>query len=149
MSECLTALASLGAAASALFLVWQIWEMRRQFTTNFEDSFAREYRKIIRRIPVKAMFGETLSEQEQKDNLRNFYFYFDLCNEQEFYHTIGRVNEQTWIFWHDGMKSNFDRPAFKCAWAEVCSRAGKDFNELRLLFPPEAELVLKTKAQPS
>ncbi len=136
MTDILTALASMGTAAGALFIACQIWQNHRQSAIKFEDSFDREYRKIIRNIPIAAMFGEKLSEQEQKNHLADFYFYFDLCNEQAHYCEIGRIKKSTWEFWYDGMKSNFDRPAFKTAWREVCSRAEKDFSELRELFKP-------------
>ena len=34
--------------------VYQIWQAKRQSITSFEDDFARQYREIIQRIPVKA-----------------------------------------------------------------------------------------------
>jgi hypothetical protein len=83
------------------------------------------------------MLDKNLSPDEQEAHLTDFYFYFDLCNEQKFYHDKKRIREETWTFWCDGMKSNFARPAFKSAWKEVCKRAGKDFKELRDLFPPD------------
>jgi hypothetical protein len=139
MSNLLTILAGIGTAVGALLLAWQIWQMFCQFKTSFEDSIAREYREMMRKIPLKALFGEKLSEPEQKEHLADFYFYFDFCNEQVFYHKIGRISEETWRFWHDGMQANLNRPAFRIAWQEVCSRAGNDFDELRKLFPSDAQ----------
>ena len=40
------------AAASQLYLVY------KQGITNFEDSFAKEYRKLASELPTKALHGE-------------------------------------------------------------------------------------------
>ena len=135
MTELLSALASVGTAIGVLVAAWQLLLAHRQSVTNFEDSFAQEYRELATDLPTKALLGEELSEDEYKDAFDEFYHYFDLCNEQAFHHQIGRITPSTWTFWRDGMQSNFARPAFKRAWQDVCSRSGKDFAELRALFP--------------
>lgn len=107
----------------------------RQPVTNFEDSFAKEQRELATPLPTKAMLGEEISKEEYKNAFDEFYRYFDLCNEQAFHHEIGRITASAWTFWHDGVKSNFARPAFKRAWLEICSWPGMDFPEPRALFP--------------
>lgn len=119
------------AAASQLYLVY------RQGITNFEDSFAKEYRKLASELPTKALLGEPLTDEEYIEHFDEMYHYFDLCNEQAFLRNVGRVSEKTWTFWREGMASNMRRPAFERAWLEIASRADGDFSELRALFPPE------------
>ena len=135
MTDLLSALASLGTTIGLFVAAWQLWLAHRQSVTNFEDSFAKEYRELATKLPAAALLGEDISEDEYKRVFEHLYHYFDLCNEQAFHHKIGRVTPSTWVFWCDGMKSNLARPVFKRGWKEVCKRSGKDFAELRELFP--------------
>ncbi len=113
----------------------------RQNVTSFEDSFAREYRELAATLPTKALMGKELSEEEHNAHLDEFYHYFDLCNEQEFLHQRGRISRNTWKFWHDGIASNLQRPAFRRAWNEICTQTKSDFSELRAIFPPDATSI--------
>lgn len=136
MTDLFSALASVATAAGVGVAARQLWHSQRQNVTTFEDSFAREYRELTATLPTKALLGEPLTEQEHQEHFDEFYRYFDLCNEQVFLHQSGRIRHSTWQYWHDGMASNFKRPAFERAWNEVCKRANSDFSELRTLFPP-------------
>ena len=137
MPGLLSEIASIATAIGVLLAAWQLWLAHRQSITAFEDSFAREYRKLMRRLPKKALLGESLTDAEYGKAFDEFYHYFDLCNEQAFLHERHRIRKTTWEFWCDGMTSNFRRPAFKRAWFEIASRANHDFSELRNIFPPE------------
>jgi hypothetical protein len=137
MIEIFSAVANSATGLGVIVAGWQLWLARRQSVTAFEDSFAREYRELAAKLPTKALLGDELTKDELEQHLDEFYHYFDLCNEQAFLHKQGRISRKTWTFWRDGMKSNFDRPAFKRAWKEVGNRQKSDFSELRALFPPE------------
>jgi len=115
--------------------------------TAFEDSLTAQYRQIASTLPLKALFGESLTSQEHNAHLQYFYRYFDLCNEQAFLHKNGRVSDSTWAFWEDGILTNLRRPAFAAAWQEVASRARDDFNELRSLCPPNAASAAQPNAE--
>lgn len=119
---------------AVLFAAWQLWQTRKQAQTTFEDAMAKEYRELASTMPTKAFLGEELTEAEHAKALDEFYHYFDLCNGQAFLRQIGRVRSKTWIFWCDGMRANFKRPAFKTAWKKISSQDGGDFTELRLLM---------------
>ena len=139
MTDIFSAVSNTATAVGVLVAAWQLWLAHRQSITTFEDSFAREYRTLAARLPTKALLGEPLTRQEHLEHFDEFYRYFDLCNEQAFLNQCKRIRHSTWVFWRDGMASNFRRPAFKLAWSEVCDRANSDFSELRALFPPEAK----------
>jgi len=136
MIEILASISSIATAMGVLLAAWQLWLAQRQSITTFEDSFAREYRTLAARLPTKALLGESLSKSEHQRYFDEFYHYFDLCNEQAFLNQCGRITQETWKFWHDGIASNLRRPAFKRAWMEIAARANDDFSELRALFPP-------------
>jgi hypothetical protein len=112
----------------------QLFRQVREHRTAFEDRFAKEYREILARIPVKAMLGERLDAAELETSLQLFYHYFDLCNEQAFLSRRRRIRQRTWRFWREGMLDNFTRPAFRQAWDYINPRALSDFSELRKLL---------------
>ena len=75
--------------------------------------------------------GESLSRDDLKENLSEFYRYFDLTNNQSFLRQIGRISSKTWWFWADGIRTNLARPAFAASWEEIALRSNKDLAELR------------------
>jgi hypothetical protein len=131
--EKLTLAASGATSLGILAAAWQLWLTHRQQIVQFEDTLNREYRELAERLPVKAHFGESLSDKEHVKKLEEFYRYIDLTNEQVFLRQRGRVSKKTWVMWRDGIRSNFRRPAFKAAWEEIKRRSNGDFKELRAL----------------
>lgn len=136
MLEKLAAISSIATALAVIVAAWQLVLAHRQSITNFEDSFAKEYRELASRLPTKALLGEELTDAEYDEHFDELYHYFDLCNEQIFHQKIGRISKKTWTFWKDGIASNLQRPVFQRAWADIASRANNDFSELREIFPP-------------
>jgi hypothetical protein len=132
-SELITTSASVATAIGVLMAWWQIRLAKQQATTQFEDTIAREYREIALRLPVKALLGEQLDDDQHNEELENFYHYIDLTNEEIFLRLQNRVGLQTWSNWRDGIRSNLSKPAFKTAWDEIKRRAPDNFSELRRL----------------
>ena len=132
----LSAIANAATALGALAAAWQLYLVHKQSVTNFEDSFAKEYRELVAKLPTKALLGEPLSDEEYLKHFDEMYHYFDLCNEQAFLYKANRISQKTWTFWRDGIASNLQRPAFQRAWCEIASRANGDFSELRAFFHP-------------
>lgn len=128
-------MASVATAFGALMAAWQLYLVHKQGVTNFEDSFAKEYRDLAAKLPTKALLDKSLSDEEYAKHFDELYHYFDLCNHQVFLFKTGRISEKTWDFWRDGISSNMRRPTFKRAWSEISSRANGDFSELRALYP--------------
>lgn len=135
--EILSALANIATAAAVGVAAWQLVLAKRQAVTSFEDSFAKEYRELASKLPTKAFLGESLNDQEYASHFDEMYHYFDLCNEQAFLHKTGRISDETWEFWQDGIRTNLNRPAFARAWSEIAAKAADDFSELKALFPPK------------
>lgn len=150
--EVLNELSNVATAIGVAVAAWQLFTTRQQAATAFEDSLTNQYRTLIERIPVEALFGEDIPEQKRTELLPHFYRYFDLCNEQVFLQKKGRVSAETWENWKDGITSNMSRPAFARAWAHVAERASGDFEHLRALCPPasfEPTQVEPTTALPA
>lgn len=72
---------SIATPASVLVLAYQLWQRKKQFTTEFEDKLTSDYRDIIYEIPVDALLGNSDSEDYQ-DGLEDYYRYIDLTNDQ-------------------------------------------------------------------
>jgi hypothetical protein len=136
----LSDISSLATAVAVIFAAWQLWLSKRQATTTFEDSLAKEYRELAARLPTEALLGEPLTDEEHAISFDEMYHYFDLCNQQAFLADAGRISKKTWSFWRDGITSNFRRPAFARAWSEIAARSNGDFAELRVIVPPEPQV---------
>ncbi len=126
VAEAATALA-VGVAA------WQLWMTKRQARTQFEDGLAREYREIVRRLPVEAMLGHPVSDAMVDQHLQDFYTYVDLTNEQIFLRRKGRVTKTTRNNWREGICDLMNLPAFQIAWRKLNGGPAERFNQLRLL----------------
>lgn len=123
---------------------YQLWQTRKQAQTTFEDSMAKEYRELANKFPTKVFydfpFSEELTAREKAKAQDEFYRYFDLTNGQIFLREAGRISDQTWAFWCDGIKTNMQRAAFKAAWNDIGVKARLDFAELRLLIESDYKL---------
>lgn len=126
------ALAIIGAVATVWLTYQQVKLRKEQATTQFEDELSREYRELARELPVKALLGDELTEDEFDEEFPDLYYYVDLSNEQVFLRFEERVSKETWESWQDGIESNLNRPAFQMAWEEVKERSNA-FQELRRL----------------
>ena len=111
--------------------MFQIWRNAEQTKTTFEDSLTKEYREIIRRIPYKVFVDGKLEGSDKDIAYNEIFNYMDLCNEQIFLRTSGRVREKTWMNWQDGMKTNFSIPIFAVCSKEVFEALDNNFNELK------------------
>jgi hypothetical protein len=131
--------ASIATAIGVIFAAIQLQHSRSQAITTFEDGFAKEYRELARSIPIRALLGGELKEEDKEKSLDEFWHYFDLCNEQVFLRQIGRIRTETWVFWKDGIRSNFNKPAFQWAWEELENTKTTEYSELRRLKKTEFE----------
>jgi len=145
----------MAGSASAIFAGVQIAISRRHARTGFEDALTAEYRRLVAEMPVEALLRRGITSAKVQEHLGVFYRYFDLCNEQAFLASEGRVRSATWEEWKDGIASNMHRPAFREAWfghiaeeavrLDVADHPVYDFNELRELL---AELNVRPKVTP-
>lgn len=133
MLELLTAAASLATAIGVIVAAYQIRLTRQLSRTQFEDDLTKQFREIIRRIPIEALLGEELSEEAYDRTRDDFFRYIDLSNEQVFLRRNDRVSARTWKLWCEGIKAFLSRPAFGRAWGEFKEKSPDTFKELRRL----------------
>jgi hypothetical protein len=130
----LTGVSSLATAGGVFLAWWQLRATKQQAQSAFEDSLTSQYRDIVHTLPLAAMLGERLSPEELQAGLPAFYRYFDLCNEQVFLRSKGRIRADTWREWTEGINQNLSRPAFRAAWREIDGRSDGSFDDLRRLL---------------
>lgn len=125
------AIVTAGATVATAIAVFQGTKRlgKSQARTAFEDDMSREYREILKSIPIAALLNYELAPDKYAESLRAFFLYIDLCNEQVFLHEDKRISEKTWEIWSAGICSNMTLPAFAMAWAEIRSNS-KSFDEL-------------------
>jgi hypothetical protein len=128
ISSIATAIMSL----SVFLILLQIWFSQKQAKTEFEDSLTKEFRELIKCLPVDVLLGKDLIE-DYENYRKYFYQYFDLTNEQAFLHQKGRISDDTWKDWCEGIESLLSKPAFKKAWDEFKEALPGSFTELRCL----------------
>lgn len=129
-------LVSFGTPLSVLVLAYQLWQRKKQFTTEFEDNLTNQYREIIYKIPVESLLGRSDSE-EYAGELKDYYRYIDLSNEQIFLRQEGRVSKSTWENWRAGIETTLSHSDFRAAWNEIRENAPESFNELREFEDPD------------
>jgi len=129
--ELVRAISAFGTTAGVVFAAVQLWRSKQQQVLRFEDEIAKEYRNIARMIPVEALLGKSL--KENNDALNNIYTYIDFCNEQIFLRKKGRIRKTTWENWLEGIEANMKLPAFQEAWREIHKCLPELFTELQRL----------------
>jgi hypothetical protein len=125
---------SFSAAITAIGVVvaaYQLFEAKKQAQLQFEDSLNAQYRALLEDLPLDALLGRTLSDDELERTLHVFYRYFDLSNEQRYLRRCGRVSTQTWETWQEGIAQNMARPAFQQAWLKLLPDLDGSFDDLR------------------
>lgn len=127
---------SVATAAGVVLVAVQLKLSGAQTRTGIEDELTRQYREMCERLPPQAFFDGADADEELaiEDHLVAFAAYLDLCNQQIFLRSEGRVSRDTWVMWADGMRDNLvERDAFRRAWDYLAPKMSRSFNELRAL----------------
>lgn len=130
LGELWSAVGSLATAVAVIVAAIQIWYATRQEKTEFEDSLAKEYREILGALPPSVLLQDPTAEQAADSHFVVLYRYLDLCNEQTFLRSKGRIRASTWTDWSLGIRSNLDKHGFKEAWLKVRGKSFDDLNDL-------------------
>lgn len=131
-AELWTAIGSAATAITVGVLAIQVWLATKQEKTEFEDGLVKEYRELLGRLPPDVLLQASGADAFARECMREFYRYFDLCNEQIFLRQKGRVRKGTWQEWQIGIRANMLRPGFRAAWA-IVEQTTNSFAELRCL----------------
>jgi hypothetical protein len=130
------AVGSLLTGFGALIVIFQLYQRRRQFKTEFEDKLTSDYREIIYEIPVESLLDEE-HDRDVEQNLKDYYRYIDLTNDQIFLRKEGRVSKSTWEEWAAGIEANFKLEDFNKSWKIIHDSNPDIFNEIQNFLDPD------------
>src|SRR5438093_6268457 len=108
-SDCIQTIASVVTALGVAIAALQLYHAKQQSESQFEDSFAEQYRSIASKLPLGALLGKELGADDLDASLRAFYEYFDLSNEQAFLARQGRLRPVTWKNWRECIEQHMSR----------------------------------------
>jgi len=120
------ALGSVAAAAVAVIaVVASIIAVRDQLRTfvfiEYTDRFTKTMAKLpsAARRPGSPYALKKLPEDDRLAVLAVFRDYFNMCSEELWLHSVGRIDKATWRIWRDGIKESARTPAFGEAWEDL------------------------------
>ena len=122
-------------AVGAAVVAFELRQTQRALRARFERTFVKRYERIAADIPLAALLDGTLSEEESPEEwekqLRAFFDYFELCEEELYYRSLGRISRRTWKDWWEGIALNLRSDAFQEALGELVARSGSVRDENR------------------
>src|SRR2546428_397318 len=104
---------SIATALGVLFAGVQLLLQKRQATTHFEDELVKQYRDIVRELPIQAHFHEAVADDAYEASLRGVLNYIDLTKEKIFLRMKGCIRGDTGRDWGVGLRHALDRPLFR------------------------------------
>jgi hypothetical protein len=116
--------------------LWQIGQQSHTAKLTFENLFVAQYQQLIQRLPIKALLGDALSDQERTEYLGELYHYIDLCNTQAYHRRRKRITAKTWQEWREGIEANLRRKELEDAWSYIAAKSPEEFMDLRTFVPP-------------
>lgn len=118
-SDVITASANVATAFGVIGVGAQLLLNRREMVFAFERTFTARYEATIRGVPLEVLLGGDFDVNEHSDTLRHFFDYFELCEEQMYYRQVGKISNNTWRDWWEGMNLHLRRPGFQAAWKHL------------------------------
>jgi hypothetical protein len=110
---------------AAIAIVVSMILVRDQLRTIVFLEYTKRFNKIMRRLPVNARKPGSpyrlaaLPEGDRMEVVAVFRDYFNMCSEEMWLKSAGRIDSGTWNIWCDGMKDAARTPAFPEAWSEL------------------------------
>jgi hypothetical protein len=138
-----------GAAA----IIVSMTHVRDQFRTMIFLVYTDRYSKTMNRLPFAARHPGSpyrlseLPETERAEVLAAFRDYFNMCAEEMWLKSTGRIDSGTWKVWHEGMKDVVRFPSFAEAWQQLADEYGY-FTKFRRFMDSLVADVAKERPSP-
>jgi hypothetical protein len=110
---------------SAIAVVLALKGVRDQLRTATFLAYTERYGKIMAQVPYAARQPgsgyrlDKVAMQERINVLSAFRDYFNLCSEELFLHSIGRIDTKTWQIWRLGIRQVMAFPCYEEIWKEL------------------------------
>jgi hypothetical protein len=96
--------------------------VRDQLWLQTFSEYTRRYGEIVRELPSEArrpggrFVFEDRDAEEQGHVLNTARAYLNLCSEEYFLHSRGRIDDETWSIWRGGMIEVLRAPWIQTTW---------------------------------
>jgi hypothetical protein len=110
-------------AAVALFVALK--GVRDQMWLQTFAEYTRRYNEIVRELPAQSRrpgsdFSLATLNQNDRDRVVNAArSYLNLCSEEFYLHSRGRIDDSTWDIWKQGMIETLRLPWMQQTWNEL------------------------------
>jgi hypothetical protein len=167
--EWLIALASaLGAAAALITIFVLLKGVRDQLWISTFTVYTGRYMDAMHRLPSEARRPggdfrlDSLSRTDREGALGGMRWYFNLCSEEFYLKSKGKIDRDTWQIWEAGIHDAIRLPCFRETWPELRAEYSfyKEFTsfidnlaahekESSIVMPPVREGVGKSEDEDS
>jgi hypothetical protein len=118
------AIATVAGVLVALFAIAATLKgLKDQLWLQTFAEYTRRYGEIVRELPSEArrpggnFVFEELETEEQGRVLNIARSYLNLCSEEFFLHSRGRIDDETWSIWRAGMVEVLRAPWTQSTWS--------------------------------
>ena len=138
---------------AAIAIIVSMTHVRDQLRTLTFLVYTDRYAKIMGRLPYSARRpGGTyqlsaLSDDERDEALAAFREYFNMCAEEMWLKSTGRIDSATWKVWNQGIKEAARVPSFAEAWQELADEY-RYFTKFRLFMDALVAEIAKEPPAP-
>jgi len=134
--EAVTAIVELCVILLLLFEIKQnknkIQKDNEIIVLQFYSRFVERYEEILLKLPSN-IYSKDFNYNEIQDKesfLRAMRSYFDLCSQEYYLYKKGKLKEEIWKEWEEGIDSSIKLSAFKNAWIEL-PNSQSTYNDFR------------------
>ena len=113
-------IATVIVAMVAVFI--EIKGVRDQLWLHTFAEYTRRYSEIAEKLPSESRHPEGhfslegLSQDRRDEIMNAARAYLNLCSEEFYLHDRGRVDDETWGIWQEGMQATFKLPWIQQTW---------------------------------
>ena len=107
-------------------------QFKEQLQLTVFTDYTKRYQEIMLNFPESINEDDFDFDELDKNNetiikektLRYMRAYFDLCSEEYFLHSQGKIGENTWHEWKSGIEYAFSKTAFIKGWGIISLDTG-------------------------
>ena len=112
-----------------LLAAFQVRQAKRSLRDGFERTFVDRYERIIAVIDLGTILGHSKPDLGNPVVRRAFFDYFELCEEQLYFRSYGRVATPTWTDWWYGIRLHLSNPEFLNAFTDIRDEANTNHDD--------------------
>jgi hypothetical protein len=122
VEEIVAAATIVGVFAAIAAILVSLRGVRHQLWLQTFSEYTRRYSEIVGDLPSEArrpggrFVYDDLDDDEQGRVLNTARAYLNLCSEEYFLHSRGRIDDETWSIWRGGMIEVLRAPWIQTTW---------------------------------